>query len=594
MTTYADRPWTQHYDDGVPATLAPYPENTLHDLLRQTAARLPDHPALVTKTRLPLLGYRQHTLTYRELDALSDALAAALIDLGLEKGERVVIVMPNITAFVIAYYGTLKAGGVVAATNPTYPAERLRYQIDDCDARFVIAMSMFYDTIKSIQAETKVEHVVVANLKDHLHPLARLLFNLAMEKKDGHYVAALGEGDFWLEDLLARHAGQRPDRAITPDDLALIQYTGGTTGISKGALSTHRALAASTRQVDVWTSVKLPGVPEKPRHEMVVLAALPMFHVYGLVVLLSLAVSSGMSIVLVPNPRDVDGLVDLLDHCRPDIFLGVPALYSAILDHPAIKSGQVRLDSIQISQSGASPMHPALKEAFEAAGGRCLFEGYGMSEIPCGNHSNPLVGENKPYSVGLPLPDVDCRIVSVEDGTTEMPVGEVGEIIIHAPHMMSGYHKMPTETANVLREYEGRQWVYTGDVGYMDTDGYFFIVDRKKDMALIGGFNVFPNMVEQVLIKHPAVQDVGVASIPHPKRIGQEALKAWIVLNEGQTVSEEDLIAFCEPHLAGYEIPRRYAFVAELPRSTVGKVLRRELVQLEVEGVSGAESASAG
>ncbi|MBN2471428.1 MAG: AMP-binding protein, partial [Anaerolineae bacterium] len=410
------------------------------------------------------------------------------------------------------------------------------------------------------------------------------LFGLTQEKKGGHRVESLHAGDFWLGDLLRDYAGQQPDVTVTPDDRALIQYTGGTTGEAKGAVAQHRALVVSTELISVWTSVDLPGVRMKPRNEMLVLAALPMFHVYGLIALLSQGVASGMPIILVPNPRDVDGLVGLIGHYRPDIYLGVPALYSAILNHADVKSGKVRLDSIVISQSGASPMHPSIKAGFEAAGGRCLFEGYGMSEIPVGNHSNPLVGVNKPDSVGMPLPDIECAIVDLEDGETELPVGEVGEIVIHAPNMMLGYHKLPTDTANTLRtRADGRKWVYTGDIGRMDEDGYFTIVERKKDMVLIGGYNVYPNAVERVLQQHPAVAQAAVVGIPHPERIGLEALKAWIVLKPGMTAAVEELIAFCEPHLAGYEIPRRYDFVDSLPHSSVGKMLRRELVRLEME-----------
>lgn len=585
MVTYADRPWLKHYDAGVPATLAPYPETTLHHFLTETAQRLPDRPAITMTTKLPVVGQVKNTLTYAELDRQSDAMAAALLDMGLQKGDRVGIVMPNMTAFVVAYYGILKAGGVAAATNPLYPSEKMRHQLNDSDAEIVVAMSMYYTMLKEIQPETKVKRIIVANIKEYLHPAARLLFTVALEKKGGHRVDQLAAGDLWLQDVLTRFDGQKPSVTVAPDDLALVQYTGGTTGLSKGAMATHRALVASTRQVDTWTSVDLPGVTMKPRHELLVLGALPLFHVYGLVVLLSLAMSSGMEVILVPNPRDLDSLIDQIDHFRPEIFLGVPALFSAMLNHPAVASGKVRLDSIIISQSGASPMDPAIKEAFEAAGGRCLFEGYGMSEIPCGNHSNPLVGVNKPNSIGLPLSDVECEIVDSETGEELMPVGEVGEIVIHAPHMMLGYHKQDEETANSLRQRpDGRQWVYTGDIGYMDEDGYFYIVDRKKDIALIGGYNVYPANVERVLIQHPSVKEVCVAAIPHPEKMGLEALKAWIVQDHDMPhISPEELIEFCKPHLVGYEIPRRIAFIEALPRSEVGKTLRREMVRLEKE-----------
>lgn len=585
MTTYADKPWTKFYDPGVPESLAPYPETTLHDLLRKSAQQFPNHTALVTDAKLPLLGHNNHQLSYRELDTLSDSMAAALISYGLKKGDRVAIVMPNIVSFVIAYYGILRAGGVVVATNPTYPPLKMQHQINDCDAEIVITITMFYQTIKAIQSQTKVKRVVVANVKDYLPGLGKFLFSKLREKKDGHYLASLENGDVWMQDVLAQFAGQKPDVAVTPDDVAVIQYTGGTTGVSKGALATHRAIVASTEMIMNWTSMEIPGVPKRPRHEMIILGALPMFHVYGLIVILSQSVASGCKLILVPNPRDINTLVSMIDHYRPQFFAGVPTLYNAIINHPDIKSGKVRLDSIIISQSGAAPMHQSLKKGFEAAGGRRLFEGYGMSEIPCGNCSGPLLGENRPDSIGIPLPDNECAIISLDDGVTEMPVGEVGEIVIHAPHMMQGYHKLPEETDKVLRKREdGRLWVYTGDIGRMDEDGFFYVVDRKKDMALVGGFNVYPTQIEKVLQTHPAVAEVSVAGIPHPKKIGEEALKAWVVLEPDQTLAKDDLIEFCKDHLAAYEIPRRYDFVNALPKSAVGKTLRRELVLMETGG----------
>ncbi len=583
MTTYAERPWTKRYDPGVPLTLEPYPDKPLHDLLRESAARQPSAPALITPAKLPGVGFLSHTMTYGELDRLSDALAAGLIDLGLKKGDRVAIVLPNSTAFAISYFGVLKAGGVVAATNPTYPPPRLQYQINDCDARIVITLSLFYNAVKSIQAGTKVKTVIVTNIKEYLPPLARLLFTLTREKKDGHRIDKLAPGDYEFQAVLRRYAGPKANVTVQPADLGLFQYTGGTTGVSKGAMLTHRALVANMLQIQAWSSV-LEGEPYRlNRADMLYLGAIPMFHVYGLVVLLSQAIASGSKIVLVANARDINGTVEIIAHYRPNVFLGVPAMYNAVVNHPDVKSGKVRLDSFLISSSGAAPLPPATKRAFEAAGARRLNEGYGMSECSAASHSNPLVGENRTGSVGLPLPDMDVRIVSLDDGVTDVPVGEIGEIIMSGPNVMVGYHGMPTETANTLREQNGKIWLYTGDIGRMDEDGYFYIVDRKKDMALIGGFNVYPNNVEKVLKEHPAVLEVGVAAIPHPDRVGEEALKAWIVLQPGMTVTEQELIEHCSRFLAGYEVPRRYAFIPELPKTLVGKTLRRELVQMELD-----------
>jgi long-chain acyl-CoA synthetase len=318
------------------------------------------------------------------------------------------------------------------------------------------------------------------------------------------------------------------------------------------------------------------------RSEMSYLGAIPMFHSYGLIVMLNQATATGARIVLIPNARDIDEVVDVIHIYRPTIFLGVPALYNAICNHPRVKSGEVRMDCFTLCSSGSAPLPPATKREFEGMTGAVITEGYGLSEAPTASHSNPVLGENRAGSVGLPFPDMDMRIVSLDDGVTDVPVGDIGELIMTGPQLMTGYHGMPTETANVLRELDGRRWLYTGDIARMDGDGYVYIVDRKKDMALIGGFNVYPANIEKVIKEHPAVLEVGVAAIPHPEKVGQESLKAWVVLKPDQVATEQQLIDHCAQFLAGYEIPRRFAFVQELPKSAVGKTLRRELIQMEM------------
>jgi long-chain acyl-CoA synthetase len=577
MVTYADRPWTKHYDKGVKATLD-YPEITLQDFLKQTASRIPNNPALITSAHLPVVGRLDKAVTYGELDRYSDALAAALVDMGLKKGDRVAIVMPNTVAFCISFYAILKAGGVVAATNPTYPDDKMAYQINDCDAEIVICLSLFYDQVKRVQSKTKVKKVIVANIKEYLPPLAKLLFTIAKEKKDGHFIAALKDGDVWFKDVLAKYAGQKSTVQVTPDDICLFQYTGGTTGVSKAAISTHRALVANVLQQNAFLSVD--GVPGE---QEVMLGAIPMFHVFGMVAVLSTGVMQGSRIVLVANPRDIKEVAEIIHHYKATLFHGVPALYNALTQNEEVKSGKLSMKSIRLCVSGSAPLPPATKREFEAISGGKLLEGFGMSEIPTATHVNPVRGVNKEGSIGLPLPDVDARIVSLDDGKTEMKVGEPGELIISSPNIMVGYHNMPTETANVISEHDGKRWMHTGDIAYMDEDGYFFIVDRKKDMALIGGFNVYPNNVEKVIKDHPAVLEVGVAAVPHPEKEGQEALKAWIVLKPGMTATEADIIKHCEAHLAAYEVPRRISFISELPKTTVGKTLRRELVMMEIQ-----------
>jgi long-chain acyl-CoA synthetase len=577
MVTYAERPWTKLYHPNTPKTLT-YPRIGLHDFLRQTAQRIPNNPALITSARLPIFGRVAQNLTFSQLDQQSDALAAALVDMGLKKGDRVVLLMPNCAAFVVAFYGVLKAGGVIAAANPTYPADMLRNQLNDCGAEFVISLSLFYKLAQSVRAETKVKKIIVTNVKEYLPPLAKVLFTLAREKKDGHFVESLQQGDVWLPDILKQYAGRKPNVTVTPEDICLFQYTGGTTGVSKAAVATHAALVANVLQQDAFLSVDgIPGEQE------IFLGAIPFFHVFGMVAVLSMAAKTGAPIVLVPNARDIADVLDCIAKFKPTLFHGVPALYNAINNHPKVKNGEISLRSIRACISGSAPLPPATKQEFERLSGGQLLEGFGMSEAPTATHVNPLRGQNREGSIGLPLPDMDMRIVSLDDGETDLPVGEAGELLMAGPQLMVGYHNMPEETAKVLRQKDGKTWLYTGDIAKMDEDGYFYIVDRKKDMALIGGFNVYPNNVEKVLKEHPAVLEVGVAAIPHPEREGQEALKAWVVLQPNTSVTEQELIEFAAKNLPPYSVPRRIAFIKELPKSAVGKTLRRELVRMERE-----------
>ncbi len=577
MVTYAERPWTKSYDVGLPTSLE-FPDVPLHQFLKDTTQRSPHHTALITPAALPVLGRVSREVTYAELDRASDALAAALVKLGLKKSDRVAIVMPNSVAFVISFYAVLKAGGVVAATNPTYPPDKMAYQINDCDAEFVLTMTLFYGLIKKMQEKTKVNTVIVANIKEYFPPIAKFLFTIAREKKDGHFLAAVEAGDHWFQDLLKMYRGKKADVEVLPDDLAIFQYTGGTTGVSKAAMSKHRALVANMLQTEC-----ILDLFDTPAEDEAFLGAIPFFHVYGLVVVVSTSVYRGCKIVLVPNPRDIDDVLGNIETFRTTLFPGVPALYNAISNHPKVRSGEVDLSSLHLCLSGSAPLPSATKEEFERLSGGTVREGFGMSEAPTATHVNPIYKENRPGSIGLPLPEMDMRIVSLEDGETDVPVGEVGELLMAGPNVMVGYHGMLEETHNVLREKDGKRWLHTGDIARMDEAGYFYIVDRKKDMALIGGFNVYPTAVENAISEHSAVLEVGVAAIPHPERPGQESLKAWIVLKPGQSASDEEIIDFLEQKLAAYEIPRRIEFIDELPKTAVGKTLRRELVRVETE-----------
>jgi len=562
-----DRPWLAHYDKGVPQTIE-IPNAPLFYFLEESARKYPDRACTIFKGAV---------ITYKEMNAITDSIAAALVDMGVKKGDRVGMFMPNTPQFVMAYFGILKAGGVVVATNPLYTAPEIEHQASDAGIEVMFVMTNFYKTIKKAQPNTKIKKLIVTNLKETLPPVLRVLFTLAKEKKGGFRIEGeLGEGEVWMKDLLTKYKGApRPALEIGPDDTAMFQYSGGTTGVSKGAVAMHRNVVANTLQIKAWM-VNLEEGNE------IVLMAIPLFHVYGMVAGMHFAMAGGASMVMVPNPRDLKDVLENIAKYKATIFPGVPAMYNGINNHPDVKAGKYDLSSIKACISGSAPLMRETKEQFEKLTGGKLFEAYGLSEAPTGTHCNPLNGVNKTGSIGMPLPDEDVKIISLDDGETEMPLGEIGEIIINGPQVMKGYHNMPTETANTLRQMkDGKTWLFTGDIARMDEDGYFYIVDRKKELIKPGGYQVWPREVEEALAAHPKVLEVGVAGIPDPYR--GETVKAWIVLKPGESVDEAELKAFCKERLAAYKVPTHYEFRSELPKTTVGKILRRELVRQHKE-----------
>lgn len=557
-----DRPWINHYDEGVP-THIDYPDVPLTYFLQESARKYPTKACTIFK------GAQR---SYPEMDRLTDRLAAGLASLGVKKGDRVGIFMPNTPQFVMAYFGILKVGGVVVATNPLYSEREIEHQLNDAGVEIMLVMSNFYKTIKAVQPKTKLKKLIVSNLKEELPPVIKLLFTLAVEKKGGHHVS-LESGDIWMKDLIAKFSpSDKPKVDVTATDVALFQYSGGTTGISKAAVATHRNLVANGLQIRSW----MVNVDEGNE---VVLMAIPLFHVYGMVAGMVFAMATGSTMVMVPNPRDLKDVLENIEKYKASIFPGVPTLYNAINNNPDVIAGKYNLHSIKACISGSAPLLRETKERFEALTGGSLFEGYGLSEAPTATHCNPLLGENRTGSIGLPLPDVEARIVSLDDGVTVLPAGEIGEIVIQGPQVMKGYHNMPTETANTLRD----GWLYTGDIAYMDKDGYFYIVDRKKELIKPGGFQVWPREVEEVIMEHPKVMEVGVAGVPDPYR--GETVKAWVVLKPGMTATEEEIRDFCREKLAKYKVPTEIEFRGELPKTTVGKILRRELVRQHKEKV---------
>jgi len=564
-----DKPWLAHYDRGVPASID-YPAVPLFYFIEEGARKYPKRACTIFKGAV---------ITYEEMDRLTDQIAAGLASLGVKKGDRVGIFMPNIPQFVMAFLGILKAGGVVVAINPTYPPNEILSPLNDAGIEVIFAMSRFYKTIKAAQPNTKLRTVIVSNIKEALPGMMRVLYTLAREKKGGDRIDELGSGDVWLHDLLAEHGpAERPNLEIGPEDVALFQYSGGTTGTPKGAVALHRNVVANTLQIKAWFVTMEDG-------EEIVLMGIPLFHVYGMVAGMSFALASGASMVMIPNVRDLKDVLENINKCHPTIFPGVPTLYNAINNHPDVIAGKYSLRSIKACISGSAPLTRETKENFEALSGGVVFEGYGLSEAPTATHCNPLRGVNKTGSIGMPMPDVDCRIISLDDGETVLAMGEVGELVIRGPQVMKGYHNMPTETENTLRTMrDGGPWLFTGDIARMDEDGYFYIVDRKKELIKPGGFQVWPREVEEVLTANPKVLEAGVAGIPDPYR--GETVKAWIVVRPGDTLTEQEVRAWCKERLAPYKVPTHIEFRTELPKTTVGKILRRELVRQHKEAAN--------
>ena len=552
----SDHPWLDSYDDEVPHGLE-YPQVPLYHFLETTAEKYPNQPCTI---------FKGAKISYQEMVKLTDQLAAGLASLGIEKGDRVGLFIPNTPQFVMAYFAVLKIGGVVVATNPLYSAHEIEHQANDSGMEVMIVMSNFYNRVKEVQAKTKIRQLVVTNIKETLPSVLRFLFTLTKEKKSGFRVD-LAEGDVWMQDLMAGFQPEdRPQVEVGPDDIAVFQYSGGTTGTPKAAIAMHRNLVANTVQVKAWFHIAIEG------HE-VVLMSIPLYHVYGMVAGMNLALAIGASMVMIPDARDIKDTLDNLQKYKATLFPAVPTLYNAINNWPDVVAGKYDLSSIKACISGSAALLRETKERFETLTGGVLFEGFGLSEAPTATHCNPLSGENRVGSIGLPLPDVEARIVSLDDEETVLDVGEIGELVIKGPQVFKGYFGMPTETKNTLRG----EWLYTGDIARMDEQGYFYIVDRKKELIKPGGFQVWPREVEETIQDHPKVMDVGVAGIPDPYR--GETVKAWVVLKPGEELDADDIRAWCKERLAKYKVPTEVEFRDELPKTTVGKILRRELVR---------------
>jgi long-chain acyl-CoA synthetase len=550
-----ERPWLSSYDDGVPKQFE-YPLKTLPELLRKIADRFPDSPAI---------HYFGFKMTYRELDEDADRFANLLIQEGIQPGERVALYLPNCPPAVIAYYGALRAGAILTQLNPLYSIHETAHQLKDSGAKYVVSLDRFAPLLGQVAKDLGLKKVWLTRINDYFSIPLKWFYPLKA-LKDKTWMT-------WPKDPLfksfVKELGNASQTQVQVpqdmDEIALLQYTGGTTGVAKGVILSHRNLVVNAYQCRAW----LPDMVEGKEN---FLMAVPIFHCYGMTVGMNWAVISGGAMILLPK-FDLQQVLRAVQKFKVSLFPGVQAIYAAINNYP----GSVKYDlrSIKACLSGAGPLHKEVQVKFETMTGGRLVEGYGLTEASPVTHCNPFFGKRKIGCIGVPFPGTDAKIVDTETGLKDMNVGEIGEIVVKGPQVMQGYWNHPGETAMVLKD----GWLYTGDIGFMDAEGFFAIVDRKKDMVKVGGENVYPRDVEEVLFQNEKVLDCVVAGVPDEKLV--DKIKAYVVLKPGVSATSQEMIDFCKGKLAKYKVPREVEFRESLPKNMVGKMLRRLLVDEE-------------
>jgi len=558
------RPWIRHYEQGVPAQLI-IPDHPLTWLLDQTVSRYPGHTAFI---------YYGTKLTYAHFSSLANRFATGLQRLGIKKGDRLAIALPNIPQFPIVFYGALRAGAVIVPTNPLYTEREMQHQLADSGARFIVMLDMFYPIVRAVRAQTALEHIIITSPTDYLPPLLHRLYPLS-QLHAHHPQPHLTEHELHNDKMLHVMSAMLDSHTkggieifnlpvqTSADDLAVFQYTGGTTGISKGAMLTHHNLLANALQTRSWIHNTRDG-------EEVILCVAPFFHSYGLTVGMNFPIYSASTMVLLPQFKSKE-VVKAIRRYHPTQLPGIPTMYIAIMNQ--IGKHVADLRSIKYCISGAMGLPAKVRMDWEALTGGKLVEGYGLSEASPVTHANPLNGDIRDGSVGLPIPEVDAMIL--DQKTLEpVPIGIEGEIMLKGPNIMQGYWNRPDETASIF--FDG--WMHTGDIGKMDEEGYFYVLDRSKDLIKASGFNIYPREVEEVLLLYPAVQEAAVIGIPHEYR--GETVAAVIVLKPGFEISNDtrdDIIAYCKKELTPYKVPKFIEFRESLPKTIIGKVLKREL-----------------
>ena len=552
--------WKRHYNDEVPGNLH-YPRMVIDEMLRNASHNYPGNPALI---------FGGSRITYQELDHLVDKFTSALFNLGIRKGDRVALLLPNCPQMVIALYSIFRLGAIAVPANPMYQEREIAYQIDNSGAETLIALDLLYPKVSTAKDQTKLKKIVITSIKEYLPPLKKMLYPLFQVRGDQKIKGGEGTGIYEFRDLIAGGSSDPPPSTISPEDTAILQYSGGTTGVSKGAELTHSNIVSNTVQACAWYYIIKKG-------EEFILSILPMFHTYGIAVCMNLSIATGSCSVLIPRfvPKDV---LKVIQEYRITFFPGIPGIYAALNNYKGI--GKWDISSVNYCVSGSAPLPITVLEEFEKLTGGVILEGYGLTEASPITHSNPVHRERKVGSIGLPVADTDCKIVDIEDGEKEVPLGETGELCIKGPQVMKGYWNMPSETALSLKD----GWLHTGDIARMDEDGYFYIIDRKKDMIISEGFNIYPNEIDELILTHPKVSDAAAVGVPD--RLRGEKIILYVVLKEGESALKEEIMGFCKERLAKYKVPKKVEFRKEIPKTPVGKVLRRVLREEAIKEMS--------
>ena len=556
-----EKPWLKFYDPEVPPAVD-YDGSTIPSLLEKSSG------VFGRQNAVDFFGF---TMTYAELWGAIEQFTRVLHSLGLAKGDRVALFLPNCPHFIIAYYAALRLGAVIVPTNPLYTEKELEFQIKDSGAETLVTLDLLYPKVYKVQPSVGLKRIIVGKIQDYLPPLKKFIYPIIAQKGTENVPLEEKNGVMFYQKLIKSKAPECPLPKLSGDDLAILQYTGGTTGSAKGAMLTHKNIVINNTQIRRWYTGLRPG-------KEIFISVLPFFHTYGMATALNLPLSAGASIVLFPKFVAKD-ILKAIDSHKATVLPGIPTIYSVLGSFRDI--GKYNVSTIRYCISGAAPLPVTVLKDFERLTGGIIIEGYGLSEASPVTHCNPLKGVRKDGSIGLPVSGTDCKVVDMET-SQDLPMESTGELCIRGPQVMKGYWNRPDETAASLRD----GWLFTGDIARMDEEGYFYIVERKKDMIISEGFNIYPREIEEFLLTHPKVADASVIGMPD--KIRGERVYAFVVLKESVAATPDEIARFCREHLVRYKVPRKVIFRDSIPRNLAGKNLRR-ILREEAAALSAAD-----